>query len=278
MKLSCCAGLIVGLLLSVVSPASSQGDGATPFTEIFYPSGTLRIQAYLYKPSGDGPFPLVIYNHGSREGSERASAPMQFIGRMLTQAGFAVLVPERRGYGKSDGATYSADMQYGVAFITRMQAETDDVIAAVAYLKTIPYVDTTRLGIMGWSLGGIVTMFAASRSNAFKAAVDQAGGALSWRGTPALRAALPAAASRMRIPTLVMDARNDSTTEAAIAVDAALKRAGTSSKLILYDAFTPARNFGNVAPGHLIFSSQGSSIWENDVVTFLRAYLAPPGQ
>lgn len=73
------------------------------YQEVFYTSGNLRIQAYLYKPDGDGPFPVVIYNHGTRNGRERASFPFPHVGKMLTRAGYAVLVPERRGYGKSDG-------------------------------------------------------------------------------------------------------------------------------------------------------------------------------
>lgn len=55
----------------------------------------------------------------------------------------------------------------------------------------VPYlVDQRRLGIMGWSFGGIVTIFAASRSDAFRAVVDQAGGALTWA---ARKSRLPAA-------------------------------------------------------------------------------------
>ena len=58
----------------------------------------------------------------------------------------------------------------------RLEEETDDVLAALDYLRTLPLVDTNRIGIMGWSFGGIVTMFAVSRSTAFAVAVDQAGG------------------------------------------------------------------------------------------------------
>jgi dienelactone hydrolase len=55
------------------------------------------IQTYLYRPPGNGPFLLVIYNHGSRENRERESWPFSYVGRVLLQSGYAVLVPERRG-------------------------------------------------------------------------------------------------------------------------------------------------------------------------------------
>src|SRR5271169_4022511 len=146
------------MLSPIVSAQDSEAD--KPYQEMFYQSGKLRLQAYLYKPQGAGPFPVVIYNHGSRRGRERNPTPFVFIGKMLTVAGYVVLVPERRGYGQSDGQTFTEAIgqDRGGRFVERMQAETDDVLAALDFLKTVPYADTGRVGIMGWSLGGIVTV------------------------------------------------------------------------------------------------------------------------
>src|SRR5213592_4864811 len=85
-------------------------QGSPPYSVVFYKSGALRIEAYLYKPAGAGTFPLIVYNHGSREGQDHVEQPVPFIGRLLTQAGYAVLVPERRGYGKSDGITFREEV------------------------------------------------------------------------------------------------------------------------------------------------------------------------
>src|SRR5713101_1322333 len=142
--------------------AHAQPETESAYSEDFYPSADLRIQAYLYKPDGDGPFPVVIYNHGSRDGRERTSVPFQYIGKMLTRAGYVVLVPERRGYGKSDGSPWWQEVGNDQSrLIARLQAETADVLAAIDYLRTVPSADTNRIGIMGWSFGGIVTMLAA---------------------------------------------------------------------------------------------------------------------
>jgi cephalosporin-C deacetylase-like acetyl esterase len=99
------SGYLLALLLCVgASVVRSQSEMRSPkYDEVFYTSGSLRIQAYLYRPEGDGAFPAVIYNHGTRDGRERESSPFPHIGKMLTQAGYVALVPERRGYGKSDG-------------------------------------------------------------------------------------------------------------------------------------------------------------------------------
>jgi dienelactone hydrolase len=200
--------MLAGVALSVGS------QSAPSYTEVFYPSGGLRIQAYLYKPAGDGPLAAVIYNHGSRSGRERQSASFEHIGRLLTGAGYVALVSERRGYGRSDGITWPEDVgKHRGRTVARLDEETDDVLAAVDFVRTQAFVDAKRLGVMGWSFGGIVTMFAVSRSTAFAVAVDQAGGALTWNGNPDVRAALTAAAQKSTTPTLLQVAENDRTTD-----------------------------------------------------------------
>jgi dienelactone hydrolase len=283
--------LIVLLALGLTQALTQSAADPQPYSEVFYPSGPLHIQAYLYRPPGNGPFPLVIYNHGSRANRERESWQFSFVGRVFLQSGYAVLVPERRGYGRSDGLTFSEEIGQETGpspagsrrgtpdpadsphFIGRLQAESDDVLAALDFLTTLPFIDRSRLGIMGWSFGGIVTMFTVSRSGAFRAAVNQAGGALVWDRSAELRTALLAAASQVRPPVLLMVAENDRTTASVTTLASTLRAHNPATELIIYPPFTPSRNPGNIAPGHLIFSEEGSTIWENDVRTFFAKYL-----
>ena len=253
-------------------PAFAQAKAE--YSDVFYRSGTLRIEAHLYKPDGDGPFPVVIYNHGSRDGRERESIPFQYVGSMLTKAGYVVLVTERRGYGRSDGATWREETRNDPArLVPRLQAETDDVLAAIDYLRTLPFADTKRMGIVGWSFGGIVTMLASSRNNVFLAAVDQAGGSLSWDGNPSLRNTLITAANKSTTPTLFLVAKNDRTTASITTLAGIFEKRGMAHRMVIYEPFTPSIQNEAAAPGHLIFSSLGVSIWENDVVQFLDRYL-----
>jgi len=260
-------------------PPQPQAENASiPYDTFFYTSGGQRIEGYFYKPAGDGPFPLVIYNHGSRVGRERTELPMQFIGGLLTKAGYAVVVPERRGYGKSDGPTFSDDIGFdrGPRFIARLEAESDDVLAALEYAKTQFPVDAKHVAIMGWSFGGIVTTLAAGRSSAFVADINQAPGALNWDKVPALRQKLIAAAGKTRIPVLCMAAENDATTENAKQICAAVKAHGGTADVIIYPPFTPKTPpGGDIAPGHMIFSGQGVDLWSQDVLAFLAKYLKP---
>src|SRR5215467_9496772 len=87
--------------MSFMTLTSTFGQTQTAqYTTAFYQSGALRIEAYVYRPAGAGPFPVVIYSHGSRKGYEREERPMAFVGTALAREGYLVVVPERRGYGK----------------------------------------------------------------------------------------------------------------------------------------------------------------------------------
>ena len=139
------------------------------------------------------------------------------------------------------------------------------------YLKSDPSINMKRVALMGYSLGGQVSVFAASRSDAFVALINQAGGFLSWNGNPLLQQALVDAAHRLRVPSLNMVAENDATTEAVRQVSEAARANGTAAELIIYPSYTPPDPNSSDAPGHLIFRPAGLHIWER---TSLRSYNA----
>jgi carboxymethylenebutenolidase len=253
----------------------AEAQQPAPYSDVFFRSGELNIQAYLYRPKLDRPAPLIIYNHGFRA-EARTSFPFLFVGRLFTEAGFAVLVVERRGWGKSDGATYQSavGIDVGDALVQRLRDESDDVLAALEFAKRLEGVDANRVAIAGWSIGGIITMLTISRTSGFKAAVSQAGGALLWNRSPAIRAALVAAAKGATAPTLLMVAENDRTTEAARTIASTMAAANLPHELKIYPPYDPPRPDPNSAPGHLLFGMAGVGIWGADAVNFLRRHLA----
>ena len=288
-------GLIITHRPTIESKAQSQKinqlsrKSEASYETRYYRSGELNIEAYFYKPPGNGPFPLIIYNHGSRADQERVEKPMQFIAAILVPQGYAVLVPERRGYGKSDGPTYGEEVgsDRGDKMMKRFREEADDVLAGLEYLKrkdagtnfgrikpaaSSTPIDFKRVVLMGWSHGGVVSLLAASEQHEFVALVNQAGGALSWNSSPTLQRELPAAARKIKIPALCMDAEIDATTNAVKTVGEAIKSSGEWEQTIIYPAFTPTSNPSNIAPGHLIFA-QGVSIWQDDLLKFLKPRL-----
>jgi dienelactone hydrolase len=268
---------VVLLFLLGVLPAAAQT--APAYETVYFPSGKLKIEGYVYRPAGDGPFPAVIYNHGSRAGFDREERPMAFVGQALVPAGYVVFVVERRGYGKSDGATMTDEVggERGMRYVSRLSEEAEDVLAATDYLKQQPYVDRERVGIMGWSLGGIMTVLATSRRSDYCAAIDQAAGALSWNGSPELRAKLKDAAGKIHVPLLSMVAENDATTDAMKAIDHALPKK-TPHQAKVYPAFHPRQPSPRVADGHMVFSREGVEVWKADVLAWLEQCRAPAGR
>src|SRR5262249_33551723 len=161
------------VFLCAMAVHAQTNEASRAFETVSYPSGKLQIEAYIFKPQGAGPFPVVIYNHGSRPSRERVEMPFAYVGEMLAKSGYLVVVPERRGYGKSDGAQFSAEIgeDRGPRYVARLEQEADDVIAAAEFAKTLPDVDGSRICVMGWSFGGIVSVLATSRSKLFRAIV-----------------------------------------------------------------------------------------------------------
>jgi dienelactone hydrolase len=83
---------------------------AVPFTVprraseiVTFPSGSLTLKGVLYKPDGAGPFPAVVYNHGSAAGLVSQQA-FDALGPVFVRHGWAFFGPYRRGQGLSGQA------------------------------------------------------------------------------------------------------------------------------------------------------------------------------
>jgi dienelactone hydrolase len=201
-----------------------------------------------------------------------------YVARLLLPQGYAVLVPERRGYGKSEGATMVEEVgeDRGAKFVARLEAETRDVLAAVDYVTGKPdlHLDAKRMAMVGYSFGGMVTTMAMGRDRRFAAAVAQAPGARNWIDKPAVQDALLKAARLIRTPIFCAVAANDTQTESTRAICEAVRAGGKPSEVKIYPAFTPPGGAaGAPGAGHAIFGPAGVSIWRDDLVAFLRKYL-----
>jgi dienelactone hydrolase len=253
-------------------------DVPCDFVTYFYPSGELQIEAYLFFPPGPGPFPAIVYNHGSRS-DDRAEVHFVTVAEAFTAGGYAVLVPERRGYGRSQGIPYNQAVPPGTDPVPRLELEAADIDAAVASLNGHSAVDTNRVALVGWSLGGATALMAAAMGTAkIRCLVNQAGGTLIWDLWPELQEALIAAARKIPCPVFCMDSRNDKTLAAVEAVEDARATAGLPHRLKIYPPFKPSpeqlRKFPGIPPGHLLFSCDGLQAWKDDVLAFIGANLS----
>lgn len=142
---------------------TERSKGVMSFTKVRYKSAVdgLEIPAYLFAPLNvTGRHAAMVWVHGGVHGDWNTSL-FAFV-REATQRGYVIITPDYRG-STGYGEEYYKKIDYG-------GKEIDDVISAYDYLKTLPYVDPDRVGIMGWSHGGFITAHALFRlQHPFKA-------------------------------------------------------------------------------------------------------------
>jgi dienelactone hydrolase len=121
------------------------------------PNGTVEeIPVTLLKPEGPGPFPAVVIMHDcSGLGPRSSGAPGRWA-RELVERGYVVVIPDSfttRGHAGgvcTDPSRSRAEVNPG--------RRARDAYAALAYVRTLPYVDGARVGLMGGSHGGSTTL------------------------------------------------------------------------------------------------------------------------
>lgn len=143
---------------------------------------SLAIALTLFRPPGDGPFPLAVVAHGrsSAKRAELRRARFEQLARYLVAKGFAVMVPTRAGYGES--ADLFDPEASGPCNAKRYEpmarAAADQLLAVVDHARSLPWVDGSRWVLLGQSVGGLATLAVASRApQGLAAAVNFSGGA-----------------------------------------------------------------------------------------------------
>jgi dipeptidyl aminopeptidase/acylaminoacyl peptidase len=100
------------------------------------------IRGWLYRPDRGERCPAVVFCPGYT-GTKYAAFYQPYV-EALTEAGYAVLLSDYRGWGDSGGERGIIDPR----------RQTDDLRAGLSFLETLPWVDPERLGILGVSYGG----------------------------------------------------------------------------------------------------------------------------
>jgi len=121
------------------------------------PSGTIeQIPVELSKPDGSGPFPAVVIMHDcSGLGPRSSGAPGRWA-KELVGRGYVVILPDSfTTRGHPDGVCTDASRNRDDVSPAR---RVRDAYAALAYLRTLSYIDGARVGLMGGSHGGSSTL------------------------------------------------------------------------------------------------------------------------
>jgi len=129
----------------------------------------------LMKPAafdGTKRYPVVIDTYGGphvqyvrKDWMGGTRATQGFFRQILARRGFVVFTLDNRGSGFR-GTEFESAISGQLGKI-----EVEDQLRGVEYLKGLPFVDPDRIGIMGWSYGGYMTLMALTTSKAFRAGV-----------------------------------------------------------------------------------------------------------
>jgi dienelactone hydrolase len=116
-----------------------------------FASGELQLRGKVVLPDaatyGPGPYPAVVIVHGSEDYS---AVDYYFEPYLYAANGFAALAFDKRGTGESQGK-----------YLQNFHVLSDDVVAAVRWLRTQPGIDGNRIHLAGFSQGGWIAPLAA---------------------------------------------------------------------------------------------------------------------
>ncbi len=252
----------------------------TPFTGpeiVKFENGNVELSGELFRPEGKGPFPAVLYNHGSAPGMLNSQAS-KAIGPLFAAKGWVFFMPYRRGQGLSAKAgKYISDeieeaynnggeKAAGDKLVQLMETDQlSDQMAAAKWLKTQSYVDKNRIAADGNSFGGIQSVLGSTSKN-YCAVVSASGGAESWSRSSALQAAMKKAVHESKSPILFFQAENDFDLSPSKILSAEMKAQGKTAEIKIYPPFGKSPKEGHS------FAYMGSSVWFDDIFGFIQRH------
>lgn len=155
-RLAACLGLAIAIAaLATGRAAHAAGE------PVEIANGGVTLKAVLFRPSGSGPFPAVVALHAC-DGLGDAATPIEprYVewGERLAAAGYVTLFPDSfasRGLG--------AQCKVRDRPVRASQLRTRDANAARDWLQSQPFVNRTRVSLLGWDHGGTTLLWTIRR-------------------------------------------------------------------------------------------------------------------
>ncbi|HXJ11894.1 MAG TPA: dienelactone hydrolase family protein [Candidatus Limnocylindrales bacterium] len=273
--------VLVPLFLALTVETAGGQTSGKPETVVIQ-SGSATLRAMLWRPSGSGPFPAILMNHGSgrtREYLERLGPyerNAEILGPVFARHGYVFLYLFRHGVGLSadqganaidlmdkESAAHGQEARNALQLQLLENREMDDALSGLKFLWALPYVDAHSVGAVGHSFGGSLTVLLAEREPSLRAVVVFSGAGYSFDRSPELRARLLVAADHIAAPVFFIHAENDYTLSSGKVLDARRGQTGKPHRLKIYPPIGHTPDDGHD------FLHLGVNIWEPDVFAFL---------
>ena len=271
-----------GTGLHKVNAEDADPGAIRPVLHTFASHDGLEISGWLFCPAGSGPHPTVLWFHGGPEAQERPGHGPLF--QSLADRGIAVFAPNVRGssgFGRTFVNADNGPLRYDAIA---------DVSSCVAYLVDAKVADPARVGVMGRSYGGYLTLAAlVTYPELFAVGIDICGmsnfatfyehtepwiaaAAVSKYGDPVADAELLHDLSpmtridRLTTPLLIVHGENDSNVPVieAAQVAAALAERGVEHRYLLFPG-----------EGHELLHRSSRAEFLRETIDWLTTYLRP---
>ncbi len=155
------AWIVTWLLLAACLPCvhAQELDAALGEQISMIPSGGFtepELEVTVFKPEGDGPFPVVVINHRRASGNAKLQPRYRplLAAREFVRRGYAVAVPMRQGFSKSGGAEIAG----GCNVHSNGVQQARSVRRALDWVALQPWADVSRNVVIDQSHGGLTTL------------------------------------------------------------------------------------------------------------------------
>jgi dienelactone hydrolase len=228
-----------------------------------------ELETTFFIPPTEGPFPLVIINHGKAPGNPKFQARARYLtaSREFLKRGYLVALPMRRGFSKSGGGYVDP----GCNIESNGQMRADEITEIIAALVRRSDVDPTRILLVGQSHGGLSVMATANNDiHGVRGILNFAGGYrytgqfCTWERS--LVSAFSSFGKGAKIPSLWFYGDNDSYWGKDLPKEMyeAFTAAGGKAELVSYGVFEAGDAHG------MFSSSRGLNIWWPPTEAFLK--------
>jgi dienelactone hydrolase len=267
--------LMMSVLNGVCFAQSPVPDAKMHEEVVMIPEGSglfgVKLETTIFKPPGNGPFPILIMNHGKSAGIPHFQGRSRFltITRVFINLGYAIVLPMRKGFSESTGIYVGG----GCNIAGNGRAQAEDLVAALDYVVKQPWADKDRMVVAGQSQGGLATIALGELNYpGVKGLINFAGGLTvsdcQWK-TP-LVDAFGKFGGRTKVSSIWFYGENDSyfSPEVVKNMYAAYTAAGGREKLVAYGPFQQ--------DSHTMSGSiDGVGIWWPETKSFLESIGMP---